>query len=447
MKMKAAKPKQDSIRTDLIPQYFKEAHRLETPEGLAEGQPDLANSLLRDAVEHRVSDIHIEPRSDSTRIRLRIDGLMWDVAQLTHAEAQQLMNQLKAMAGLDPVARFSPRDAHATVELEPRRKLHLRLALTPCQSGETMAVRLLDSKRLERSIDSLGLTAKNLERLEKWVENMSGMFIAAGPTGSGKTTTVYALLHELKFAEKTIISLEDPVEYQVDGITQVQMDERHHLSFAEGVRTMLRLDPDYLMLGEIRDAPSAHAAVQAALSGRVLLTTVHSRDAVGAITVLRNWGVSSHEIAESVSVVVAQRLVRKLCPDCRIKAPVALADAKWIESLGVAPPTDAFRQVGCAKCKHLGYADRTGIFEFWQLNELDYNLIAGNADKHQIRKRLMQIRHANLLTDAMEKITEGVTSVDEIRRMVAGAFNGLSAAPAPEPETAVVDGRPAVWQG
>jgi general secretion pathway protein E len=296
------------------------------------------------------------------------------------------------------------------------------LALAPSQHGEALSVRILDPKRLERFIDGLGLTPRNLRQLETWLENVNGMFLAAGPTGSGKTTTVYSLLHELRFADRTIVSLEDPVEYEVDGITQVQLDEKHYLNFAEGVKSMLRLDPDFLMIGEIRDGASAKAAVDAAITGRVLLTTIHSRDAVGVITALRNWGLADHEISEALSVVVSQRLVRRLCRECKEKIAPADRDVRWLNSLSLPVPAHIWRAVGCIKCGNLGYVGRTGVFEMWELGENDYDLILAHADEHTIRQHLAKLQHSSLMEDGIAKVIDGTTTFDELKRASSGAF-------------------------
>src|SRR5688572_12290899 len=295
---------QRTLRNDLAPEFLRETKTL-----AARGHADssaIALALLRDAQRARVSDIHFEPRTSGMRLRFRIDGALSHVAELPAEQARIVVNQFKAISDLDPVTRFTAKDTRATVELDGA-ALDIRLALAPCHHGEALVVRLLDPKRLERSVEDLGLSGRTLAQIEQWLENVTGMFLCAGPTGSGKTTTNYALLHELKFADRAIVSIEDPVEYQIDGITQIRIDELHHVDFPEAVKSVLRLDPDFLMLGEIRDAASAHSAVNAALSGRVLLSTVHCRDAVGAITALRNWGLPDHEIAEALVVVVAQR--------------------------------------------------------------------------------------------------------------------------------------------
>jgi general secretion pathway protein E len=403
------------VRAEFAPQFQEAAEELENESGAPHRIIDLVEPLLLDAFPRRVSDIHIEPQSFETRVRFRVDGTVGDVASVSHQCGKFLINQLKVRAGMDPVIRFTPTDAHTSLVVKGT-KLDLRLALAPSQHGETMAVRILNAKRLERNIDTLGLSEANLERIEQWIENASGMFLVAGPTGSGKTTTLYSLLHIFKHGEQNIISLEDPVEYAIDGITQIQIDELHNLTFAEGVKSLLRLDPDLIMLGEIRDDAAAQSAMNAAISGRILLSTIHSRDAVGALASLRNWGLRNHEIAESLMLVVAQRLVRKLCPECRDKKPLEERDARWLRAMELRLPRAAWYPVGCAACHGVGYRDRTGVFELWKLTWPDYEMILKNADEQSIRRHLGERNHSSLLQDGIDKITTGVTSIAEIRR-------------------------------
>ena len=416
----AAPAKTPELRTALVRDLLAELRRLAEETGTLD-TPDLAYALVLDAQRERASDVHIEPRSDNYRVRLRIDGFLHDAAILNVPHARILLNQFKAISDLDPIMRFTPKDTRATVML-PKGKLDLRLALAPCQHGEKLAIRLLDPTRLERSIRELGLAPAMLEQLEQWLENVSGMFLAAGPTGSGKTTTIYALLHELKFRNKSIVSLEDPVEYQIDGITQIKVDELHHVDFAEGVKAILRLDPDFLMLGEMRDEASARSAINAALSGRALLSTIHCRDAVGAVTTLRNWDILDQEIAESLVVVVAQRLVRRLCEKCRRETKVSDADAKWFDTLKIPPPQTRWVPAGCKHCNQIGYFGRIGIFELWRLDEADYHSILTHSDEHSLRRALSRRREQNILTDAAQKVASGVTSLKEVRAMSGGTL-------------------------
>ena len=381
--------------------------------------PHLVHRLMQDAALAGASDVHIEPGMRAASIRFRIDGVIADVATLSKPAAQLLINQLKVLADLGPVASFTPRDAHATCALESG-PLDLRLALTPSATGEVLAIRLLNPKRLQRSIDDLGLADDALQQIEAWLADSAGMFLAVGPTGSGKTTTIYSLLHVLRNADDVVITLEDPVEYQVDGIVQVQLDLKRHLNFGEGIKTMLRMDPDYLMLGEVRDAVSARAAVDAAISGRVLLSTLHCRDAVSAVTALRNWGLLDHEIAEVLNVVVNQRLVRRLCPWCRRIRAATDGERHWFASMGRPPLDQVPEAVGCSHCGQIGYVGRTAVFELWRLEERDYDAILGHADEHALRRTLAARAHRSLMADGVAKIAAGITGVAELRAALVG---------------------------
>ncbi len=382
---------------------------------------ELPQAVVQDALAARASDIHIEPGTNDIRVRFRIDGALSDVASLSMEQGKWLTNQFKALASLDPVVRFTPKDSHAHLSFNGA-EIDLRLALAPCQRGEALSIRLLDAERLERSLADLGLTKANLRQVESWLEDVNGMFLSAGPTGCGKTTTIYALLHELKYRDRAIVSIEDPVEYEIAGINQLQLDEKHHLTFAQGVKAMLRLDPDFLMIGEIRDAASAHAAVDAAITGRVLLSTVHARDAVGVMTALRNWGLTDHEIAESLSVVVAQRLVRRLCPKCLKPDSPSESDLAWLNEFCLPIPKHTWSAAGCDKCNGLGYLGRTGIFELWRLGEMDYRLLLKHADEHRLRHYFHETQKGNLLTDGFEKVTAGITTLEELRTASSAAF-------------------------
>jgi general secretion pathway protein E len=413
-----------TLREKLAPDFLRELDQHEAKLGPHAGPdfgPRLAHALVQDAARARASDVHLEPGSDAVTIRFRVDGVLSDVTSITSSEARILTNQLKTLASLDPVMSFVPRDAHASCAVESG-QLNLRLALTPSQTGEALTIRLMDPKQLQRSIDDLGLAAGDLVRLESWIEEGAGMFLAAGPTGCGKTTTVYSLLHEVKKSDRAVVSLEDPVEYQIDGIVQVQLDERHHLNFGEGIKQMLRMDPDYLMLGEIRDPVSAHAAVDAALSGRALLSTLHCRDAVGAVSALRNWGLLDHEIAEALSVVIGQRLVRRLCPHCKRTRELTEKEHRWFSSAALPAPKQVTDAPGCDRCGQLGYLGRMGIFELWRLNEQDYKAILEHSDEHALRRALAEREHRPILADGLAKVLAGITSVSELRRAASAGF-------------------------
>ncbi len=409
------RPLRDHLATDLV------ATLSTATESVGEEHRPEAVAVLRDARRERATDIHLDPQSSGLLIRFRIDGVVHDVALLPHPEAVRLVNQLKTMARLNPMAAFAPEEGRVTCYVDEE-ELDLRITVAPCLAGDKMAIRLLEPYRVRHRLEELGLHDRDLEHIQEWVDNINGMFLVAGPTGSGKTTTLYALLHVLKVHERNIVTIEDPVEYQIEGVNQIQVDRTHGLDFASGVKSMLRLDPDYMLLGEIRDEASARAAINAAASGRVLMSTLHSRDAVGVVTVLRNFGLRDHEIASELTMVVTQRLVRTLCPHCKEARAPAERDVSWLACLGFDAPERVWYPVGCDRCSGIGYLGRTGVFELWRIADEDYDLILRHADEHAIHTSLARRGHVFLLSDGLVKLAGGLTSVQELRAM--GSFGG-----------------------
>jgi general secretion pathway protein E len=395
----------------------------------AEGKEiGLAEILLRDAVRERATDIHLDPQAGGVRVRFRVDGTLLDATVLRTDQGVRLVRHLKAACGMDLANPFKPSNARMALALDGR-EVDLRVATAPAVTGEKLSVRLLDRSRVGQHLDELGLSYEHRQGIERWLADICGMFLVAGPTGNGKTTTLYALLHELRLHERSVITVEDPVEYQVDGVTQIQVDRRHGLTFDAGLRAALRLDPDYLLLGEVRESPDARAAVEASGTGRVLMSTIHSPDAVGTVTALRNLGLADHEIATSLRLVVAQRLVRRLCRRCCRREPLSDADRRWIASAGLpAAAGEAWVPVGCDACRHLGYDGRIGIFEVWQLNGGDYDRILAHADERTLRSHAVAGGLRTLLEDGYAKAAQGVTSLAALRS-VSSAYPP-SAAPA-----------------
>jgi len=284
--------------------YLNSAQR--GPSGVGSDAENLTQYTLQDALDRNATDIHLEPFSQGWRIRLRIDGYLHDVAQLESEPGWRLVRYLKTLAGLDPVASFHPQDASTRLEILGT-PLDLRIAFVPCHAGEALAVRILNPNRVRHRIEDLGLASEDVSHLRGWLDQICGMCLATGPTGSGKTTTLYALLHELVLSDNAIITIEDPVEYAIDGITQINVDHVHGLNFADGLKAMLRLDPDFMLVGEMRDAESSKTAVEAAASGHVVMSTMHSPDTVSVVTLLRGWGVPDHQIASVRETGVPKR--------------------------------------------------------------------------------------------------------------------------------------------
>lgn len=395
----------------------EQAFDLDTaPPSAGEETHSLITALLNDAVSARATDIHIDPHGTGYCVRFRIDGDLHDTLIITASKGTSLINQLKARAGLDPVHLFKPEEARCEYSMDGQ-TISLRITAVSAAAGEKLAIRLLNANRVEHHLDELGIESRRLEQLYDWLKNMSGMFLVTGPTGSGKTTTLYALLHELRRRNSNVVTIEDPVEYLLPGITQLPVNTRRGMTFSSGLKAMLRLDPDYLLLGEIRDRESAETAIDAASSGRVLLSSMHCRDATDAVTTLQNWDIEPHEIRSTLAVVVAQRLVRSLCPECRATRRPSESDEQLFSMFGAETPEKVWYAVGCAACQGLGYRGRTGVFEVWHLTEADTEPIMQQADARTLRQRLRERGHRFLLDDALDKVRHGITSIAEVRHM------------------------------
>lgn len=374
----------------------------------------LADALLRDAVNERASDIHIEPLNGSTRIRFRIDGELLDAALLPRTHGTRLLNHFKAIGEIDPGHVFRPQQTRLAYHLG-HDELDLRLAISPCLDSEIMVIRLLMPEMLEQRINALGLSDRDLDVLHEWLASTSGMLLACGPTGSGKTTTVYSLIRELSQLNRSIFAIEDPVEYEVGGVNQIPVDEHHQLTYAEGLKAILRMDPDYIMLGEIRDSVSAESGFTAANRGTVVLSTMHSRDPFGVVTTFRNWHLPDNEIASGLNMMIAQRLVRRLCPECCYEDKPTDEQRRWLRAAGARVPQRIWQAGACEYCRGQGYRGRTGIFEIWQVNEADYEGILAGMDEHALRRQVHERGYGTMLDDGLQKASHGVTSIDALR--------------------------------
>lgn len=419
-------PRRKGWLPKLNPVLAPRLNALLQPGSLSDGTDSvepLARAVLEDALQSRVTDVHFEPFSQGWRMRMRVDGILHDAAQFTPETGQKVARYFRTSADLDPVVSYLPQDANLQFEVQGR-KLDLRLATIPCFGGEKLALRLLNPLRLQHRIGDLGLGEEDVKRFERWLGQVSGMCLVTGPTGSGKTTTLYALLHELELSNQAIVAIEDPIEYPIDGISQIQVDALHGLTFAKGLRAMLRLDPDYLLVGEMRDLESAQVTVEAAASGHFVMSTLHCPDAAGVVTLLRNWNIPDHQIATVLQIVVNQRLVRRLCPRCRRQGKASPEGRAWLTSLGLKVPATVWQPVGCAACQKTGYHGRVGVFEVWHKDESDYCLILEHADEHALRVHLRERGLKTVMEDGLAKVREGVTSLEEIQQM--GSHVGFS---------------------
>lgn len=383
------------------------------PEG--ESGHRVADALLAAAVRYRATDIHLDPTDAGVTVRLRCDGLLVEGAQMSWDDAPRLINQFKALAGIDPMTVFHPEDAHWRQEIAGS-PVDLRLTVAPCLRGPKLAIRVLDRRQAELDLMQLGLSEEDRARVEDWIASASGMVLCVGPTGSGKTTTLYALLRELVADHRHIATIEDPPEYTLDGINQIAVDERHGIDFPSGLRALLRMDPDYLMLGEIRDADSARVLLEAAHSGRVALSSLHSRDAVDAITQLRHWGIQEHVIAGTASLIIAQRLVARLCHECRQATEPDEGQRRWLEARGREAPAGAYRRVGCEACGGSGYHGRRGLFELWAPRPNELASVRDGADESVLRRQLAQRGHRDLVDRGLELVAAGEIALEDLRR-------------------------------
>ena len=372
-----------------------------------------AHVLIEDAVAARASDVHMNPEPDGYRIRLRIDGLMTNAMEIDAESGALIVNQIKAQSGLDPMPSLKPASGSFSLRIGER-AVDLRVTAVRCLPGEKLAMRILAPEQMIGNIPDLGVPEREVEWLRGWLETAGGMLLVAGPTGSGKTTTLYALLHEIRRQDLQIVTLEDPVEHELAGVNQIQVDEKQGLGFDEGSIALLRLDPDCVLVGEIRDGPSARAAINIATSGRSLMATLHSRDAIGAVTSLRNMGMHDFEIAPNLSAVIAQRLVRCLCPKCREPVPMDDADRRLLQDCGRNAPEETWKARGCDACNQRGFSGRIGVFEVWCLSAEDTAAIFRHKHEHTLRKGLAGRGQRLLVDDGLAKAEQGLTTYREL---------------------------------
>jgi type IV pilus assembly protein PilB len=378
---------------------------------------NLLESILTNALRQRASDIHLDPlENGSIRVRYRIDGITHDTTNVVPALAARMFARMKLLAGMDISVRQIPQDGRAAFGAEGG-EVTLRFATLPTIYGESAAIRILDRKNVP-PLDRLGLGDVALEHLQRSLRKTHGAILATGPTGSGKTTTLYAALSQLNTPERTIITIEDPVEYPLPGVKQVQVNPKRGLTFSAGLRTMLRSDPDVVMVGEIRDHETAKIGVEAALTGRLVLTTLHTNDAASAVTRLAEMGVERYLVASSVECVVASRLARKLCTECR--RPVEVDAARMREAGFMGEQFEAFEgfeAVGCARCSDTGYRGRSGLFEVLPIDDQIRQLLIDRYPSHAIEAAAQEQGMVSLRDAALDRVKQGTISLSEATRV------------------------------
>ncbi|MCF8504937.1 MAG: type II secretion system ATPase GspE [Caulobacter sp.] len=372
----------------------------------------LINGLIAEAARRGASDIHIEPYEAALLVRLRIDGVLQEVLSLPSRVAPMLVSRVKVMARLDIAERRVPQDGRISLTLGGK-ALDVRVSTLPSRAGERVVMRILDKDQAGLKLEDLGMAPDVHELFLGALREPNGIVLVTGPTGSGKTTSLYAGLGLLNDNRRNILTIEDPVEYTVHGIGQTQVNTKVGMSFAAGLRAILRQDPDVVMVGEIRDPETAQVAVQAALTGHLVLSTVHTNDAVGAVTRLRDMGVEPFLLASTLRLVVAQRLVRKLCPHCR---QAYAADASTARQVGVASGQTLYRATGCPACNATGYQGRIGIYEALRIDDRMRRLISENADEDAMAS-VMDSAGGGLSSAARARVIDGSTTVEEAVRV------------------------------
>ena len=375
----------------------------------------LVNLLIEGAIGVEASDIHIEPFEDSLRVRYRIDGVLFDQEAPPRRLQAAVTSRIKLMAEMNIAERRLPQDGRIRVTLRGRR-VDIRVSTIPTVHGESIVMRLLDRASVFLPLEKLGFAPDTLQRFEALIKRPHGILLVTGPTGSGKTTTLYGALDKINSPDLKIITVEDPVEYQLRGVNQIPVKPKIGLSFATGLRHIVRQDPDVILIGEIRDLETAEIAIQAALTGHLVFSTLHTNDAPGAITRLQDMGVEPYLVASVLEGVLAQRLVRRVCQACRVPDAPNAAD---LEALGIegAAGTKLWRGRGCEECRGTGYRGRTGIYELFPISEDARSLILRRAPTRDIRHQALEAGMVSLRLDGWRKACAGVTTVEEILRV------------------------------
>lgn len=375
----------------------------------------LVNHIFSQAVKSQASDIHIEPYQQHLQVRFRLDGVLHNVLSPPRRLHAAIVSRIKVMARLDIAEKRLPQDGRTEVKIGER-LVDVRVSSLPTAFGERVVLRLLEKSGKLLSMEEIGLTAAALAEMKRLLHLSHGIILVTGPTGSGKTTSLYAALSSINSPDKNILTIEDPIEYQLDGIGQMQVNPKINLTFSSGLRSMVRQDPDVILVGEIRDRETADIAIHAALTGHLVFSTLHTNDSASAVTRLTDMGIEPFLVSTAVQAIIAQRLVRLLCTHC--KEAYEPEEAQWAElrsSREVAGPI--FRADGCEKCLETGYRGRTGIYEFLPLSEAIKGLVLKTSDANQINKVARAEGMANLREDGINKVMEGRTTISEVLRV------------------------------
>jgi len=375
------------------------------------------NSMLTQAYKERASDIHIEPFEHDLVIRYRVDGILYEVLRPPHRAQASITSRLKIMANLDIAEKRLPQDGRIGLRIAGK-EVDIRVSTLPTAFGERLVLRLLDKSGGPNSLESIGIDAQILPRVEAMIRKSHGIFLVTGPTGAGKTSTLYSALSRINSKEKNIITVEDPIEYQLPGVGQIQVNTKIDLTFAQGLRSILRQDPDIIMVGEIRDSETAKISVQAALTGHLVFSTLHTNDASGALARLVEMGVEPFLASSALVGVLAQRLVRTVCPHCR---EAYTPDPALLRELAGEAPLNTgqifYRGSGCEQCQQVGYLGRSGIYELLEVDDALRQLVTANADAATIRQTALSSGMQTLRQAGLRKVLAGETTVEEVLRV------------------------------
>ncbi len=400
--------------------YLLLSHEEKLKRGLAQDPViALVDTLLYEAISLHASDIHLQPTSGAMMARYRIDGVLYQRHTIDKEQAYAVISRLKVLANLDIAERRLPQDGRLRVAVAPanvlehERSIDFRLSTYPTLYGEKMVIRIFDRSLRLLALDSLGLQKNMYDHLRTLIHRPHGLFLVTGPTGCGKTTMLYALISALEVNTHNIVTIEDPIEYEIAGITQSQVNAKAGFTFENGLRAILRQDPDVIMVGEIRDKATAHIAIESALTGHLVLSTLHTNDAPSAVARLLEMGVEPFLISATLAGVLAQRLVRRLCQHCKKMQMLDETQRVFMAQHG-GSSTETFCATGCRRCHHLGYDGRVGIFELLTMNDALHELIMQRAGAAALYQEACTGGMQSLVTDGLAKVAEGVTTVDEV---------------------------------
>ncbi len=400
-------------------EFSSVATEFESPKDLIELTEEapiirLLNALIQQAIKEKASDIHIEPYEKDLEVRFRIDGILRKVITPPKIIKDALVSRVKIMAGLDIAEKRLPQDGRIRL-IAGGRDIDMRVSIVPTTHGERAVLRILDREQGLKGLWELGLSKQQERIIENLVKRPNGIILVTGPTGSGKTTTLYAALNRIDRDERNIITVEDPVEYQLKGVGQIQVNPKIGLTFASGLRSILRQDPDVIMVGEIRDVETAEIAIQASLTGHLVLSTLHTNDASSAITRLLDMNIEPFLIASSLTAVLAQRLVRTLCPQCRESYTPTAEESSYFDHQ--IKPSSLNKGRGCGYCADSGYSGRTGIFELLRVDNEVRRLITSRMDSQTIKDYTLSTGMPSLFSDGLLKASQGITTLEEVLRV------------------------------